>query len=66
MIVRILRDYANRDGWSIRTIPDNDLGFITNLSQVIEQLDPGQIWEATLLDDNSKYKIFNLDTIARD
>lgn len=63
--VRIIRDSNNKDGWVVRILASSKVGFIRNIDSVIEQLNPGQLWEATLIEERDKYAIIDLASIVR-
>jgi len=58
--VRVVRDPANRDGWSVRILKTDKLGFIHNLADVLPAIEPGQLWEAEVIQDNKKFNILKL------
>jgi len=65
MLIRIVQDTTNRDGWSARLLSSDDklsgkVCFIANINYTIQDLMPGQIWNAQLIQDRSNYYTINL------
>ena len=66
--VRIVADSSNSDGWVSKLLPsstvqDTDIGkiaFIANLNSTIQELVPGQVWEASLISAHPTYWIVQL------
>jgi len=59
-LVRVVRDPANRDGWTLRRLSDGKLGFIAEIDSVIQAISAGQLWEATITVDKPKFTIYTL------
>ena len=64
--VRIVADSTNSDGWIAKLISSpkpelaGKIAFIANLSSVIQELVPGQLWEALPISQTDKYWIVQL------
>lgn len=67
--VRIVRDMNNKDGWVARTLADSNnsgkIAFIKNIDSLIQDLMPGQLWFASLIEEKPKFSIINLDHMIR-
>ena len=66
--VRIVRDLNNKDGWVARMLTSEGSGkiaFLKNIDSLIQDLVPGQLWTATLLEERQKFSIIHLDHMIR-
>ncbi len=54
--VRIVQDLENRDGWITKAVEDDKIGFISNLSQHIHKLKPGQLYKAEVIQTGPTYQ----------
>jgi len=64
--VRIVRDEQNRDGWTARTLSTSSLCFLFNIGEVITQLEPGQVWEADILEAKEQFTLISLTHKIKD
>lgn len=60
---RILRELSNQDGWIARQIPNNRVAYIRNLSSIILDLDPGQVWTGNIIKSLDRYDLITLDKL---
>lgn len=64
LTVRILKDNHSRDGWIAKT-KKGKVCFIDNLGEVINILQPGQIWNATITRHKPTFLAITLDLKAK-
>lgn len=60
MLIRVIKDTSNRDGWIGRTLDTNRVCFFLNLSDHIISLESGQVWEAKIIDSKPTADLINL------
>ena len=63
--VRILQDDRNRDGWIAKLLSSDatlsgKICFIANLDYTIQDLYPGQRWEAQAVEQTERFWLVNL------
>lgn len=67
--VRIVRDLNNKDGWVARALTNDSsngkICFLKNIDTLIQDLVPGQLWDASLVEEKPKFAIINLDHCVR-
>lgn len=63
--IRIVRDYSNKDGWVARALCNKKIAFIKNIDSLILDLQPGQIWEADLVEEKDTFAIIELTHMIR-
>ena len=67
--VRIVLDNRNSDGWISRLLATPEpalagkVAFISNLNSTIQELEPGQIWDAMPVEQNDRY--WTVQLVAR-
>ncbi len=62
--VRIIRDYANQDGWIAKRLDTNQVCFISNLTEKIKDIQPGDIWIASIQSKGARYtKVYLVEII---
>jgi hypothetical protein len=62
--IRILRDSKSKDGW-IAKDSQGQICFLANLDQIIAQLEPGQLWQALVIETAEKFKIVQADYLLK-
>jgi hypothetical protein len=63
--VRIVRDKHSQDGYIAKT-RSNRVCFIRNITDKIESLAAGQLWDYKIVSEQARYSVINLLTLKQE